>query len=145
MGLKKLLTKKGYYSVKLKKTKTNHFEIKASINGEKGRFILDTGASNSCVGLEEIEHFSLVTEESEHKAAGAGTTEIETKISKENKLKIGGFKLKKVNLVVLNLEHINNALLKQEATSVNGIIGADILEQGNAIIDYNKKKLYLSK
>ena len=145
MGLKKLLTERGYYSVKLKKTKTNHFEIKASINGKKGRFILDTGASNSCVGFEEIAHFSLITEESEHKAAGAGTAEIETQISKENKLKIGGFQLKKVDLVVLDLEHINNALTKQEATSVNGIIGADILEKGKAIIDYNKKKLYLSK
>ena len=145
MGLKKLLIERGYYSVKLKKTKTNHFEIKATINGKKGRFILDTGASNSCVGLEEIEHFSLITEESEHKAAGAGTTEIETQISKENKLKIGDFQLKKVDLVILDLEHINNALTKQEATSVNGIIGADILEKGKAIIDYNKKKLYLSK
>ena len=145
MGLKKLLTKRGYYSVKLKKTRTNHFEIKASINGEKGRFILDTGASNSCVGLEEIGHFSLTTEDSEHKAAGAGTTEIETQISKENTLKIGGFKLKKVALVILDLEHINNALTKQEAKSVNGIIGADILEKGKAVIDYNKKKVYLSK
>ncbi len=145
MGLKKLLTERGYYSVKLKKTKTNHFEIKASINDKKGRFILDTGASNSCVGFEEIVHFSLITEDSEHKAAGAGTAEIETKISKGNKLKIGGFQLKKVDLVVLDLEHINNALTKQEATSVNGIIGADILEKGKAIIDYNKKKLYLSK
>jgi len=145
MSLKKLLTKKGYFSVKLKKTKTNHFEIKATINGIKGRYILDTGASNSCVGFNEIEHFSLTTEESEHKAAGAGTTEIETLISKENKLKIGGFKLKKVDLVILDLEHINKALTKQKAKSVNGIIGADILEHGKAIIDYNKKKLYLSK
>jgi len=145
MGLKKLLIKKGYHSIQLKKTRTNHFEIKASVNGKKGRFILDTGASNSCVGFNEIEHFDLAPEASEHKAAGAGTTEIETQISKENKLQIGGYKLKKVNLVVLDLEHINTALTKQEAKPVNGIIGADILEQGKAIIDYNKKKLYLSK
>lgn len=145
MGLKKLLSKRGYYSVKLKKTKTNHFEIKASINGNKGRFILDTGASNSCVGLEEIEHFNLATEASEHKAAGAGTTEIETQVSNENTLQIGDFTLLKIPLVILDLEHINKALTKQEAKSVNGIIGADILEQGKAIIDYNKKKLYLSK
>jgi len=145
MSLKKLLSKKGYYAVDLKKTTTNHFEIRVTVNGVKGRFILDTGASNSCVGLNEIEHFDLNTEASEHKAAGAGTTEIETQISTGNKLKIGGFKLKKVALVILDLEHINNALTKQEAKSVNGIIGADILEQGKAIIDYDKKKLYLSK
>ncbi len=145
MSLKKLLRKKGYSVADLKKTKTNHFEVRAMINGIKGRFILDTGASNSCVGLNEIERFNLITEASEHKAAGAGTTEIETQISSENKLKIGDFRIKKVSLVVLDLEHINNALTKQEAKSVNGIIGADILEQGKAVIDYNKKKLYLSK
>ncbi len=144
MGLKKELKKQGYSAVKLKKTKTNHLEIKASINGNKGRFILDTGASNSCVGLEEIAHFELTTEASEHKAAGAGTTEIETQVSNDNKLEIGDFSLLNIPLVILNLEHINKALSKQEAKSVNGIIGADILEQGKAIIDYKKKKLYLS-
>ena len=145
MGLKRALTKKGYYSVKLKKTKTNHFEIKASINGTKGRFIVDTGASNSCVGFDEIVTFGLSTEASEHKAAGAGPTEIDTQLSKKNILKIGDFKLKKITLVLLDLAHINNALIKQDAKPVNGIIGADILEKSKAIIDYNKKRVYLSK
>ena len=52
------LEEKGYSKVKLKFTKTNHFEIRASINGIKGQFILDTGASNSCVGFEAIDRFN---------------------------------------------------------------------------------------
>ena len=55
--LQEFLLKKGYTKVKLKLTKTNHFEIKATINGVKGLFILDTGASSSCVGFEAIETF----------------------------------------------------------------------------------------
>ncbi len=145
MSLRAYLSNKKYHCIKLKKTATNHFEIKAKINGKKGRFILDTGASNSCVGFDEIEKFNLITEESEHKAAGAGTTEIDTHISKKNKIKIGDYKLKKVSLVLLDLTHINNALTKQDAKAVNGIIGADILEKGKAVIDYGKKKLYLLK
>ncbi len=145
MALKKHLTKKGYHSIKLKKTKTNHFELKAKINGSKGRFIIDTGASNSCVGIEEALLFDLATEESEHKATGAGNAEIDTQLSQNNKLSIDSFKLKKVNLILLDLSHINNALIKQKAKPVNGILGADILERGKAIIDYNKKRLYLSK
>ncbi|MDJ0645132.1 MAG: retropepsin-like aspartic protease [Flavobacteriaceae bacterium] len=143
MALKKHLEKQGYHSVKLKKTKTNHFELKAKINGRKGRFIIDTGASNSCVGLEEALLFDLITEASDHKATGAGNAEIDTQISQNNKLSIDGFKLKKVDLVLLDLSHINNALVKQKAKPVNGIIGADVLERGKAIIDYNKKRLYL--
>jgi hypothetical protein len=34
-------------------------------------------------------------------------------------------------------------LIKQNAKPVQGIIGADILHKGKAIIDYNKKYLYL--
>ena len=145
MALKKHLTKQGYHSVKLKKTKTNHFELKASINGKKGRFIIDTGASNSCVGFEEVALFNLATEASDQKATGAGNAEIDTQLSKNNKISIDGFKLKKVNLILLDLSHINNALIKQKAKPVNGILGADVLERGKAIIDYNKKRLYLSK
>jgi predicted aspartyl protease len=145
MSLKHFLVNKSYHCIKLKKTATNHFEIKAKINDKKGRFILDTGASNSCVGFDEIEKFNLITEVSEHKAAGAGEGEIDTQISKKNKIKIGGYTLKKVNLVLLDLTHINKALTKQQAKPVNGIIGADILEKGKAVIDYGKKKLYLLK
>ena len=142
-NLKDFLFDKGYFRVKLKKTITNHFEIKAKINKINGLFILDTGASNSCVGFDEIETFHLTTEESEHKASGAGTTEIETLISKKNYVKIGKFKLKKSPLILIDLAHINNALIKQNAKPIQGIIGADILHKGKAIIDYNKKYLYL--
>ena len=57
--LKDFLLEQDYIRVKLKLTKTNHFEIKASINGVKGLFILDTGASSSCVGFEATEKFQL--------------------------------------------------------------------------------------
>lgn len=141
--LNEFLLAKGYHSIKLKKTVTNHFELKVKINNIKGRFILDTGASNSCVGFDDIESFHLKTQESEHKASGAGTTEIDTLISKKNKLTIGDFKLKNAALILIDLKHINKALVKQKAKPVQGIIGADILHKGKAIIDYKKKKLYL--
>jgi predicted aspartyl protease len=141
--LKQFLFDRGYDRVKLKKTATNHFEIKAKINGIKGRFILDTGASKSCLGMEDIEFFKLKTKESEHKASGAGPSEIDTLISSKNEISIGKFRLKKIVLILISLQHINNALEKQEVNPIQGIIGADILHKGKAIIDYNKKYLYL--
>ena len=124
---------------------TNHLELKAKINGVKGSFILDTGASNSCVGLDLIAYFNLIAEDSETKAAGAGATDMETKQSKNNSLKIGKWKTKKCHLVLFNLSHINTALTQHNAKEVHGIIGADILQKGKAFIDYNKHVLYLKK
>lgn len=124
---------------------TNHLELSAKINGVKGVFILDTGASNSCVGLDLIHHFNLISEESEVKAAGAGAVDMETQKSTNNKLKIGKWKTNSCNLVLFDLTHVNTALTQHNAKKVHGIIGADILQRGKAFIDYDKKLLYLKK
>ncbi|EMQ96205.1 hypothetical protein D778_02095 [Xanthomarina gelatinilytica] len=143
LNLKDFLLAKGYTKIKLKLTKTNHFEIKATINGVKGLFILDTGASSSCVGFEAVETFKLKAKDSEIKAAGAGATDMLTQISQKNNLKIGSWKKDKVALVLFNLTHVNTALTTHNSQPVDGIIGADILKKGKGIIDYEKKYLYL--
>lgn len=141
--LKDFLIEKGYSKIKLKLTKTNHFEIRATINGVKGRFILDTGASSSCVGFEAIERFKLKVIDSEIMAVGAGASNMQTKLSKSNTLKIGNWKKQRVALILFNLTHVNQGLLNHNADAVDGIIGADILKKGKGIIDYDKKCLYL--
>lgn len=143
MTLQEFLLQQGYVKIKLKFTKTNHFEIKAIINGIEGKFILDTGASNSCVGFDSVKTFNLIVEESKVKAAGAGAIDMVTKISKKNVIKIGKWKKDKVALILFNLIHVNSALTSHSSNPVDGIIGADILKKGNAIIDYQKKYLYL--
>jgi len=141
--LQEFLLRKGYTKIKLHLTKTNHFEIKATINDVKGVFIVDTGASSSCVGFDAVDTFKLTAQDSKIKAAGAGATDMMTQISKKNRLKIGGWKKEKVALILFNLTHVNTALINHNATPVDGIIGADILKKAKAVIDYEKKYLYL--
>lgn len=142
-SLKDFLQEKGYTKIKLKLTKTNHFEVKASINGVKGLFILDTGASSSCVGFEAIKRFKLKVKDSDIKAAGAGAIDMLTQVSKKNELKIGKWKQHKVPLILFDLTHVNTALMSHNAQPVDGIIGADILKQAKGIIDYEKKYVFL--
>ena len=142
-SLEEFLIDKKYIKVKLHLTKTNHFEIKAKINGHKGLFILDTGASNSCVGFEAVDTFKLNVKDSEIKAAGAGAIDMDTKMSIKNKVKIGNWKSNKNALVLFNLTHVNTALISHKSKPVDGIIGADILKKAKAIIDYDKKYVYL--
>ena len=143
--LEKIFRKKKYIQIPLKKIATNHLELKAKINGVKGRFILDTGASNSCVGFNSIDNFKLIAEESDTKAAGAGATDMETQISKNNTLQIGKWATPVFHLVLFDLSHVNTALTDHNAKEVAGIIGADVLQKAKAFIDYNKNFLYLKK
>ncbi len=142
-SLKKFLKTKNYVSIPLVLTETNHFEVSAKINGISGRFILDTGASNTCVGMDKIDFFKMVSEVSEIKAAGAGATEMETLISSKNKIQIGEWKKKKQKIVLFDLVHVNQALISHNSLPVDGIIGGDILKKGKAVIDYDKKLLFL--
>lgn len=142
-SLKKFLRKKNYVRIPLTLTATDHFEIKATINDVRGRFILDTGASNTCIGMDRIERFNLISKESKIKAAGAGATNMETLISKKNYIELHSWKNKKLKIVLFDLKHVNEALIAHDAKPVDGIIGADILKKSKAIIDYDKKCVYL--
>jgi hypothetical protein len=95
------------------------------------------------VGFEAVETFKLKAKDSEIKAAGAGATDMLTQISKKNMVKIGRWKKDKIALILFNLTHVNTALINHNSKPVDGIIGADLLKKGKAIIDYDTKHLYL--
>lgn len=139
------LLKQDYKRIKFKISRTNHLLLSASINGVKGDFILDTGASNSCVGFDQADFFRLTTENSKTKAAGAGAIDMFTQAAHKNLLKIGRWTYDDFNLVIFDLSHVNMALEQHRAKRVQGIIGADVLIHGQAVIDYESQFLYLKK
>jgi predicted aspartyl protease len=143
ISLPEILKKENYKKIKFKLTKTQHLHIKATINGVKGNFILDTGASNCCICVEKVALFKLTAKKSKTKAAGAGATGMDTQIAKNNMLQLGRWKMKDLNIVVFDLSHVNQALVEHKSKPVHGIIGADILLKGKAIIDYYNHYLYL--
>lgn len=143
MTLRQLLLKKDFKRIKLRRTVTNHLEVTASINGVEGRFILDTGASSSCVDFDAVQHFKLFAEDSDVKAAGAGATDMLTQLSSKNKIVIGKWHYNKLAVVLFDMIHVNNALIAHNAKPVDGILGADILKKGKAVIDYKGMCLYL--
>ena len=143
MSLKEFLEAKGYHRIKMKTTQTNHLEVGAKINGIEGMFLVDTGASSSCIGFDAIEHFKLNAEESEIRAAGAGAANMLTQLSQKNKIEIQKWKKSKIDFVLFDLRHVNEALVTHKAKKVHGIIGADVLQKGKAVIDYKKGNLFL--
>ena len=132
----------GYISVKLKLLKTNHYLLKACINGVEGKFILDSGASSSCVCLSLENKFKISSKKNKIKASSATSNMEDTRLSKNNTIKIGKWR-STINLVSIDMTHINRVLSEKETESVDGIIGADVLKKSKAVIDYESNKLYL--
>ncbi len=145
MKFNKNIDMKIHFKKKLKLSKSKHLLIKVSINGVVGNFILDTGASSSCVGFHSFERFGMVSKSTKITASGAGATGMFAQIANKNSLKIGKWKIDKFKMVIFDFEHVNQALLQQNEAVVDGIIGADILIKSKAIIDYSSLNLYLKE
>jgi predicted aspartyl protease len=141
--IQEVLQKKKYKKIPFVISKTQHLILKARINGCKGVFILDTGASNSCVGFESVEKFELNATHSSTKAAGAGAVNMTTLLASDNLLQLGRWKATNFSFIVFDLTHVNQALKQYKTKAVDGIIGADVLLEGKAIIDYHHQYLYL--
>ena len=141
--LKDLLNNQQFVKVKLYKIKTQHLICFGSINNIKATFLIDTGASNSCISLENIDVYDLKTEGEKFEASGASDKKMEAILSKECKFKLGRFSMKKQKFVLLDLNHINSLLESQNVKKINGIIGAEFLKAAKAIIDYDNLNLFL--
>ena len=139
--LNKFLKSKGYSSVKLIFLKTKHYLIEAKVNSVNGKFILDTGASNSCICTSLENKFKVISEDSKEKASSANSEMTHTKISKRNVIQIGKWN-SNASLITFDMSHINNALSQKKIDPIDGIIGADILKKSKSILDYKSNKLY---
>lgn len=144
-SLRTFLENNAFHRIPLRKLSTGHYRLPLYINGVKGWFILDTGASNSCLSLEAASTFNLTTEASEIKAAGAGAIDMETLMANGNELLIGGIQLQKVSFVLFDMVHVNEALSQAEEEAVDGILGADLLKRLRAVIDYGRNCFYIKQ
>ena len=104
---------------------------------------MDTGASTTCVSAELTAHFHLNAKPSKEKASSASANELDTEVAHHNELVIGSWSSKRRSVVLFDMQAVNHALQKLDIKSVNGIIGADILQSTKAVIDYQNDWLYL--
>ena len=124
-------------------TNSNHIVIIAKINYVKGKFIVDTGASNSCINILMVKKFKLDFKKSNENASSATEEINETYISKNNKLKIRDFQKNDFDFVLFDMTFINKSLKEKGVSEVDGIIGGDILNELNVCINYKKKEISL--
>ena len=131
------------YSIPFKILSTNHIIIDAAVNNVDGKFLIDTGASNSCIDLNKLEKFKLKIEKSDETASSATGEINETFISKKNLFFIGGYSKTDFNLILFDMKSVIEALKEKDNIEVDGIIGSDVLIELKSQIDYMKNEITL--
>ena len=122
---------------------SNHIIINILLNEVKGTFLVDTGASNSCINYLKASKFNIELKKSNELASSATNKISETYYSENNTLTIGNFQKKNLDFILFDMTFINNSLEEKGVSQIDGILGSDILNELKASINYKKKEIIL--
>ena len=124
-----------------------HLMLYAKISRKKVRLLIDTGASrsvfdktrlDSILGNKDNEYETL-----EQLSTGLGTNSMESQTTCLKSFKIGDIKIKNLDVVVLDLNHVNESYAMIGEKGIDGVFGSDLLKKYDAVIYYKEKKLKL--
>ena len=124
--------------------KSHHITVAARLAGRSARFIIDTGAGGTIIDSEAVSHYKLKLSSALRKGGGVGSAAMRMNYVAEHDLTLFGLDLSSTKLLTLDLSHVNAGLKKCKVEPVVGVIGADMLWQRRAVIDYGKGLMLLS-
>ena len=134
----------GYSAVPMKRHGDSHLTVDVLVNGVPGTFILDTGAGRTVIDRAAQSRFDEGREVvAGGQATGAGGSGLDISALPGNRLRIGDYRDEAFTVHFLALDHVNAAFLQRGEAAVDGVIGADVLERGGAVIDYPHLQLHL--
>ena len=133
----------GFTAVTVREVGTGHHLVEATINGHTGAFVLDTGANMSVIDLSHLGDFGLSPGSGILGGAiGVGAGGQARRVSIES-FTIGAVDIRQNRIVTSDLGQLLTVLGEAAGTTVNGIIGQDVLGEHRAIIDVERPMLYL--
>ena len=146
MPLARFLAARNFVPLPLVRTPSGHLElVQATVNGREARLWLDTGASRTMLDLRFARDLGLALTAQARCGAGAGGGGMAVQGAVLSQLTLAGFSEPDFGCLVMDLGHVNAGLKQRGLPAIDGIVGADLLERREAVIDYKASVLYLRR
>jgi predicted aspartyl protease len=135
-----------YVAVPLVRAATGHLFIDgAAINGRDVTLCLDTGAGRTVVDVARARELGLPLEADSRRAGGAGSAAMENYRTRLASLDLQTVTEDDYPVHAIDLSHVNTALVAGGGRPMDGVIGADLLDAREAVIDYRHLRLFLKR
>jgi len=125
--------------------KSHHITVVARLAGRPARFIIDTGAGATIVDSHAAARYKLKLSPGARKGGGVGSVVMQMNHVAKHDLSLLNLDLSDTRLLTLDLSHVNAGLKRARVQPVVGVLGADVLWRRNAVIDYSRGVMLLSK
>ena len=132
----------GFAAVPLREVSTGHHLVQATLNGEEGSFVLDTGANATVIDAAHAQHFGVSASGRFGGAVGVGGGGRANQVGIDS-LRVGSVDIRQRRIVTTDLSQLLGVMSRVTGRTVYGIIGQDVLQEHRAIIDVARPMLYL--
>jgi hypothetical protein len=136
------LMARGYLRVPLSRSGVGHFHTVGILNGRRVEVMVDTGASVTCVAMSVVQLLGLRSEWLNREAGGAGGA-LDQYVVEGAILQLGAFVTRPAQVAGLDFEQVNAPLRAQGSAEVDLILGADVFDAYEAVIDFPSLSLFL--
>lgn len=122
-----------------------HTIVKVEIDGVQGDMIIDTGASVTVIDQKLFPEKIRDRESAPQILSGSVNGQIEEVcLLHAGYIKIGGRKLKDIQLAAIDLDYVNEMYGKHLNRKIIGLLGCDFCVRYRAVIDYPARKMTLN-
>ena len=133
--------------IQIKIQKGLHLAIHALINNKECFLIIDTGASQSVFDKRQILKFVDKQDIKKNKllSSGLGISDMKSETIRLKKVILGKIELRQLNVMILDLSHVNKTYHELGLKQIDGVIGSDLLMKLKAKLNFENKTLILMK
>lgn len=122
-----------------------HLLVKVEIDRIQGDMIIDTGASVTVVDQKIFAHIIDAAKEVKMQSGSVSGQINDVQLIKAKELKIGGRKIRNIQLAALDLDYVNEMYHNHLQRKIIGLLGCDFCVKYKAVIDYRTRELSISK
>ena len=117
--------------------------VDGSVNGTKAKLMVDTGAFATLLHSRFVRQMKIPMRETPFSSSGVNLKQRGVQMATISHFSIGSMNLERKDVGVINLEGLIQSGLLKASPPVAGLLGSEILQRHNGIIDFGTKSLYL--
>jgi predicted aspartyl protease len=136
---------RGYQRLQMRMSDSFNLYVDTTINGRQARLMVDTGAFATLLHRSFIREMRIPTQETAIRSMAVNLKQRGVDVARIRRLSLGKINIVGKEVGVFDMEGLIHNGLLQASPPVAGLLGAEILRQHHAIIDFGTRTLYLKK
>ena len=134
----------GFSSVPMRALSSGHHIAEVTLNGKPGTFVVDTGAGATVIHAPYAQNFALAqgAEVKGGRVVGTGGAQGLQQFG-ASEFRVGGTRTGLTTIYGTDLSNVVKFLDPLAGTSIQGVVGQDVMRAQHAIVDIQQSRLYL--